>query len=190
MRAPPPVVKSRADPLADRLADWRNAAARSMPTASSSPRRLEERRRARRSASAPWSRRSASSAESPRSRCRSSLKRRVPTGMSRVRIGTPSSRMFTLVSFVADVDQADDTAHRLGIVELEGVVQREGVDVDDAGLEPDVGRAATACSRPARAWPRPAAPSSGDLRPRDPGSGSRARRCPCRTARAARPPSG
>ena len=39
-----------------------------------------------------------------------------------------------------DVDQADDAAHGLGVVHLEGVVQGEGVDVDDAGLEADVGQ--------------------------------------------------
>jgi hypothetical protein len=36
MRAPPPVVKIRPMPPADRLADGRKPAARSMPTASSS----------------------------------------------------------------------------------------------------------------------------------------------------------
>ena len=36
---------------------------------------------------------------------------------------------------VTDVDQRDDAAHGVGIVDLERVVQREGVDVDHAGLE-------------------------------------------------------
>ena len=43
--------------------------------------------------------------------------------------------MFTLVDFVADVDQADETLHRFGVVDLEGVVQREGIDIDDRGLD-------------------------------------------------------
>ena len=41
---------------------------------------------------------------------------------------------------VSDVDQPHHPAHGVGIVELERVVQGEGVDVDDRGLEPDVGQ--------------------------------------------------
>ena len=40
---------------------------------------------------------------------------------------------------MADVDQADDAAHRFGVVHLERVVQGERVDVDDARLEADLG---------------------------------------------------
>jgi hypothetical protein len=36
---------------------------------------------------------------------------------------------------VADVHEADHPVHRLGIVQLEGVVNRERIDVDDRGLE-------------------------------------------------------
>src|SRR6266487_1707753 len=96
-RAPPPIVYTRPSPPAERDAVARNAAARSTPTAISSPR-----------ASTycaksplwtwPWMTRSESSADNPFSRCRSSRKRRVPTDRSRVSTGTPSSRMFTLVT--------------------------------------------------------------------------------------------
>src|SRR6185503_3360843 len=34
---------------------------------------------------------------------------------------------------VADVDQHGDAAHRIGIVELEGIVKRKRVDVDHGG---------------------------------------------------------
>ena len=40
---------------------------------------------------------------------------------------------------VADVQQADDAVHRIRVVELEGVVQRERFDVDDGRLEARVG---------------------------------------------------
>ena len=39
----------------------------------------------------------------------------------------------------AELDRIDDAVHGLGVVHLEGVVQGERVDVDDAGLEADVG---------------------------------------------------
>ena len=39
---------------------------------------------------------------------------------------------------VADVDQPDHADHRLGIVDLEGVVERERVHVDERRLEPHV----------------------------------------------------
>ena len=97
MRAPPPVVKIREIPPADRLADWRNAAGALDADRELFATGLEERLERLAFASAPWSSRSASSADRPRSRCRSSLKRRVPTGMSRVSTGTPSSRMLMLV---------------------------------------------------------------------------------------------
>ena len=41
---------------------------------------------------------------------------------------------------MADVGQRHDAAHRIGIVALEGVVQRERFDVDDAGVEADLGQ--------------------------------------------------
>jgi hypothetical protein len=41
---------------------------------------------------------------------------------------------------VADVDQSDHSVHGFGIVDLEGVVERERVHVDDRGLETDVGQ--------------------------------------------------
>src|ERR1041385_3348204 len=96
-RAPPPIVYTRPSPPADRDAVARNAAARSTPTAISSPRASTY---CARSALCviPWMTRSESSAESPFSRCRSSRNRRVPTDRSRVSTGTPSSRMFTLVT--------------------------------------------------------------------------------------------
>ncbi len=37
---------------------------------------------------------------------------------------------------MADVHQAHDALHRVGVVQLEGVVDGEGVDVDDGRLEP------------------------------------------------------
>ena len=40
---------------------------------------------------------------------------------------------------MSDVDQADDAVHRVGMIDLERVVQREGVDVDDRRLEAGVG---------------------------------------------------
>jgi hypothetical protein len=40
------------------------------------------------------------------------------------------------------VDQPDHTAHRIRVVDLEGVMQGEGVDVDDRGVEPRVGEEA------------------------------------------------
>src|SRR6266853_2304678 len=95
-RAPPPIVYTRPNPPAERDAVARNAAARSTPTAISSPRASTYCARSPLWA-CPWITRSESSAESPFSRCRSSRKRRVPTDRSRVSTGTPSSRMFTLV---------------------------------------------------------------------------------------------
>src|SRR5690242_7507362 len=96
-RAPPPIVYTRPSPPAERDAVARNAAARSTPTAISSPRASTY---CARSALwvCPWMTRSESSADSPFSRCRSSRNRRVPTDRSRVSTGTPSSRMFTLVT--------------------------------------------------------------------------------------------
>src|SRR5256886_163731 len=96
-RAPPPIVYTRPRPPADRDAVARNAAARSTPTAISSPRASTY---CARSALCviPWMTRSESSAESAFSRCKSSRTRRVPTDRSRVSTGTPSSRMFTLVT--------------------------------------------------------------------------------------------
>src|SRR5712691_11060491 len=96
-RAPPPMVYTRPRPPAERDAVARNAAARSTPTAISSPRASTYCARSPLCAW-PWMTRSESSAESPFSRCRSSRKRRVPTDRSRVSTGTPSSRMFTLVT--------------------------------------------------------------------------------------------
>src|SRR5213596_1594233 len=97
MRAPPPIVYTRPRPPAEREAVARNAAARSTPTAISSPRASTYGAR-----SALWVcpciARSASSAESPFSRCRSSRKRRVPTERLRVSTGTPSSSTFTFVT--------------------------------------------------------------------------------------------
>ena len=40
---------------------------------------------------------------------------------------------------VADVDEGDDATHGFGIVDFEGVVEREGVDVHHAGLEARIG---------------------------------------------------
>src|SRR5438128_3297673 len=96
-RAPPPIVYTRPSPPAERDAVARNAAARSTPTAISSPRASTY---CARSAlwAWPWMTRSESSADSPFSRWRSSRNRRVPTERSRVSTGTPSSRMFTLVT--------------------------------------------------------------------------------------------
>src|SRR6266480_4275894 len=96
-RAPPPIVYTRPRPPADRDAVARNAAARSTPTAISSPRASTYCARSALSV-IPWMTRSESSADSPFSRCRSSRNRRVPTDRSRVSTGTPSSRMFTLVT--------------------------------------------------------------------------------------------
>src|SRR6266566_1665295 len=96
-RAPPPMVYTRPRPPAERDAVARNAAARSTPTAISSPRASTYCARSPLCAW-PWMTRSESSAESPFSRCRSSRNRRVPTDRSRVSTGTPSSRMFTLVT--------------------------------------------------------------------------------------------
>src|SRR5213596_236637 len=96
-RAPPPMVYTRPRPPADRDAVARNAAARSTPTAISSARASTYCARSPLCAW-PWMSRSESSAESPFSRCRSSRNRRVPTDRSRVSTGTPSSRMFTLVT--------------------------------------------------------------------------------------------
>ena len=41
--------------------------------------------------------------------------------------------------FVTDVDQSHDALHRVGVVQLEGVVDRERIDVDDGGIEPGLG---------------------------------------------------
>src|SRR6266511_1568218 len=96
-RAPPQIVYTRPSPPAERDAVARNAAARSTPTAISSPRASTYCAKSPLCA-CPWMTRSESSAESPFSRCRSSRNRRVPTDRSRVSTGTPSSRMFTLVT--------------------------------------------------------------------------------------------
>src|SRR5947208_688347 len=96
-RAPPPIVYTRPNPPAERDAVARNAAARSTPTAISSPRASTYCAKSPLWAW-PWMTRSESSADSPFSRCRSSRNRRVPTDRSRVSTGTPSSRMFTLVT--------------------------------------------------------------------------------------------
>src|SRR6266513_2176928 len=96
-RAPPPIVYTRPSPPAERDAVARNAAARSTPTAISSPPASTYCARSPLWA-CPWMTRSESSADNPFSRCRSSRNRRVPTDRSRVRTGTPSSRMFTLVT--------------------------------------------------------------------------------------------
>src|SRR6266446_6398354 len=97
MRAPPPIVYTRPSPPAERDAVARNAAARSTPTAISSPRASTYCARSPLWAW-PWMTRSESSADSPFSRWRSSRNRRVPTDRSRVSTGIPSSRMFTLVT--------------------------------------------------------------------------------------------
>ncbi len=131
----------------------------------------------------------ASSAPRPRSRCRSSRKRRVPTVMSRVRIGTPSSRMLMLVTSWPMLISADHAvaSRRDGSPRRRCAARRRrrrrpprssagigeqahlrldqlalGGDEQDAHLHA-VGR-------------------------RDRGSGSPARPTPCRTARAARLP--
>src|SRR3989454_3166231 len=96
-RAPPPIVYTRPSPPAERDAVARTAAARSTPTAISSPRASTYCAKSPLWAW-PWITRSESSADSPFSRWRSSRKRRVPTDRSRVSTGTPSSRMFTLVT--------------------------------------------------------------------------------------------
>src|SRR5881396_664025 len=96
-RAPPPIVYTRPSPPAERDAVARNAAARSTPTAISSPRASTYCARSPLCAW-PWMTRSESSAESPFSRCRSPRNRRVPTDRSRVSTGTPSSRMVSLVT--------------------------------------------------------------------------------------------
>src|SRR5215208_3460505 len=41
--------------------------------------------------------------------------------------------------FMSDVDQPDDAVHGVRVIELECVMQREGVDVDDGRLEAGVG---------------------------------------------------
>jgi len=41
--------------------------------------------------------------------------------------------------FVSDVDETDDAVHRIGVVELERVVERERVDVDDRRCDVGVG---------------------------------------------------
>ena len=74
----------------------RKALARSMPTAISSAEASTNRSRSS-TVSLAWTTSSACSAVSPRSRCRSSRMRLEPKGMSRVRMGIPFSRMFTLV---------------------------------------------------------------------------------------------
>src|SRR2546426_843044 len=95
-RDPPPAVYTRDSPPAERDAVARNAAARSTPTAISSPRASTYDARSG-CCAWPWMTFSESTAESPFSRCRSSRNRRVPTERSRVSTGTPSSRMFTFV---------------------------------------------------------------------------------------------
>src|SRR2546426_616637 len=95
-RDPPPAVYTRDSPPAERDAVARNAAARSTPTAISSPRASTYDARSG-CCACPWITFSESSADSPFSRCRSSRNRRVPTDRSRVSTGTPSSRMFTFV---------------------------------------------------------------------------------------------
>src|SRR2546423_11805498 len=42
--------------------------------------------------------------------------------------------------FVADVYQTDESAHRRRIIELEGVVKGEGIDVDHARRHPRLGQ--------------------------------------------------
>ncbi len=94
-RAPPPLRKILpTESPSSRVI--RNALARSMPTATSSADASTKLSRFSTDSRACTTS-SACSAVRPRSLWRSSRIFREPKGMSRVRIGTPSSRMFTLV---------------------------------------------------------------------------------------------
>ena len=119
-------------PLAERLADWRNAAARSMPTASSSPRVS----------------RNGSQDFAPLEALQQLIGlfgRQAPLplnvfpeapGADREVAGQDRNAVLEDVDvghLVADVHQPHDALHRVGIVDFERVVQREGVYVDHAG---------------------------------------------------------
>ena len=81
----------------------------------------------------------ASSAERPRSRCRSS--RNAPRADGEIAREQRNAVVenVDVGDVVADVEQPDDAVHRVRMVELERVVQRERFDVDDGRLEARVG---------------------------------------------------